>query len=169
MSAGRMSAAKGFDVLIKAFAIIAEETSARLMILGDGEEMENLKSLARRLGVEDRTAFPGFQKNPLAFMSKARLFVLASRSEGFGNVIVEAMFCDVAIVSTDCPNGPREILGGGRYGELVRVDDAEGLAKAMKRALSRPADKGLLRRRALDFSEDSAIEKYARLLEKISG
>ena len=70
----------------------------------------------------------------------ADVFVLASDYEGFGNVLVEAMDHGVAIVSTDCPVGPREALGGGRYGKLVPTNDAQALAKAVAEVLLAPPD-----------------------------
>ena len=168
MSVGRLSASKGTDVLIKAFHILKKEVNARLMIIGDGEEMINLKTLTEKLGLENYVAFPGFQKNPFAFMAKADLVALASRTEGLPTILIEAMFCGASIVSTDCPSGPREILEDGRYGGLVKVDDIQGLADAMKHALAYPMDKEMLRRRSLDFFEDAALDKYAALLKKIA-
>ena len=167
MSVGRLYASKGNDVLIRAFHILKKEVNARLMIIGDGEEMANLKSLTKELDLENDVLFAGFQKNPFAFMAKADLVALASRTEGFPLILAEAMFCGASVVSTDCPSGPREILEDGRYGALVKVDDVQGLADAIKHALGHPTDKETLRRRSLEFSEDAALDKYVSLLTKI--
>ena len=88
------------------------------MILGEGPERGNLLRLAEELGVAERIDLPGFQVNPFAYMSKARLMVHSSKYEGFPNVLVQAMACGTPVVSTDCDHGPREILEDGKWGRL---------------------------------------------------
>jgi glycosyltransferase involved in cell wall biosynthesis len=137
---GRFVPLKGFDVLIKAFARLRAERPARLIILGDGLLRATLQDLVRSLGIEDDVALPGYAENPQAWFAASDLFVLPSRTEGFGNVLLEALASGVPVVSTDCPSGPRTILDSGRYGALVPVDDVEALAVAMTQALSAPRD-----------------------------
>jgi len=107
---------------------------------------------------------PGWEPNPFAFMSRARLFVLSSRWEGFGNVLLESLACGCPVVSTDCPTGPREILEDGRWGALVPVGDDAALAKAMEEALEARPDRDALRRRASFFSVERATEQYEKIL-----
>ena len=107
---------------------------------------------------------PGFVANPYAWMARSALFALSSAWEGFGNVLVEAMACGCPVVSTDCPSGPAEILGGGRYGPLVPVRDPDALAAAMLRTLAAPPEKAELAARADQFSVDHAADSYERLL-----
>jgi glycosyltransferase involved in cell wall biosynthesis len=64
-------------------------------------------------------------------MQDSDLLVLSSNYEGFGNVIVEALYCGLKIVSTDCISGPREILNNGEFGSLVPVNDSEAFANAI--------------------------------------
>ena len=75
-------------------------------------------------------------------------------------MIVEAMEYGVSVVSTDCPVGPREILGNGKYGKLVAPNNAEALASAMLASLEKPTDPSLLKHRALDFSIEFIAQKY---------
>ncbi len=131
LGVGRLTKAKDFQTLLKAFSIVRKEIDSRLVILGEGEERKNLEKLIKDLGIENDVWLPGFVDNPYKFMSKASVFVLSSIYEGFGNVLVEALALGCPVVSTDCPSGPGEILENGEYGKLVGVGDTEGLAKAI--------------------------------------
>ena len=106
----------------------------------------------------------GPEANPYRYMARAAAFVLSSRWEGFGHVLVEAMACGCPVVSTDCPSGPSEILAGGRWGPLVRVGDAVGLAAAIGRTLDAPPSPASLIARAADFSPGHAVAAYLDLL-----
>ncbi|MBT6045933.1 MAG: glycosyltransferase, partial [Candidatus Scalindua sp.] len=103
---------------------------------------------------------PGFVTDPYPWFRSADLFVLSSRWEGFGNVIVEALECGVPVVSTNCLSGPAEILENGRYGKLVPVQDVEALADAIVNSLAGPHDREPLIRRAQDFSVRKISDQY---------
>jgi glycosyltransferase involved in cell wall biosynthesis len=163
LGAGRLTAAKDFATLIRAFAVVRNQRRARLVILGEGEERQSLQSLAKDLGVDADFALPGFVDNPYQYMRRAAVFVLSSKWEGFGNVLVEAMACGTAVVSTDCPNGPREILEGGLHGTLIPVGDPMLLARAIEAQLDMPAKSTVLQR-AEAFSVDIALDRYRAAL-----
>jgi glycosyltransferase involved in cell wall biosynthesis len=97
-------------------------------------------------------------------MRAARLLVMSSRWEGFGNVLVEALYCGTPVVSTDCPHGPREVLGDGAWGRLVPVGDPGALAAAMGEALDEEPDRPRLRARAEEFSVAAIGDRYLSLL-----
>jgi glycosyltransferase involved in cell wall biosynthesis len=142
VAAGRLRPQKDFPTLLRAFATLRARRSARLVILGDGPEQENLQTLATELGIAADVQLPGATANPYAYMARAVAFVLSSRWEGLPTVLVEALRCGVPVIATDCPSGSREILGDGRYGTLVPVGDVRALADAMEVALDgklRPA------------------------------
>ena len=138
VAAGRLSAEKGFDVLLSAFAQVVVQTPVRLVLLGAGPLLPALQAQARALGIEQHVLFPGFAPNLGAWLAPAQLFVLSSRAEGLPNVLIQAMACGVPVVSTDCPTGPNEILEGGRWGALVPVDDSHELSHAILRVLASP-------------------------------
>jgi glycosyltransferase involved in cell wall biosynthesis len=164
LSAGRLTRQKDHKTLVRAFALLRRTTDARLVILGEGQERRNIENLVADLGLERVVQLPGFVLNPFAYMARARLFVLSSRWEGFGNVLVEAMACGVPVVSTDCPSGPAEILQNGDFGRLTPVGDAAALADAMLRTLQRPPDADVLRARGRVFSRDRAVDQYLEAL-----
>jgi glycosyltransferase involved in cell wall biosynthesis len=164
LGVGRLTPQKDFPTLIRAFALVQKHFSARLMILGQGDELAMLQALVQELGLEKNVCFPGFVANPYAYMAQASLVVLSSIFEGFGNVLVEAMLAGTPVVSTNCESGPAEILDNGKYGHLVAVGDVQGLAKAMINTLENPLDSELLRQRGQEFSLESALASYQKFL-----
>jgi glycosyltransferase involved in cell wall biosynthesis len=161
---GRLSRQKGFDDLIRAFALVCSHRDARLLIFGNGSERARLTELTDDLGLGAIVDLPGWVTNPHAYMARANLFVLSSRYEGFPAVLVEAMACGCPVVAADCLGGPTDILEGGRWGPLVPVGDIEAMAKAMLEALDTPPDADALRRRAMDFHVDRIVERYCEVM-----
>jgi glycosyltransferase involved in cell wall biosynthesis len=136
LAVGRLTTQKAFDVLIRAFAQVRRTYSARLLILGEGEERPALEAMISKLRLEEDISMPGFVQNPYPYMAHAAVFVLSSRWEGLPTVIVEALSLGLPIIATDCPSGPREILMDGKYGQLVPVEDPFTLAAAIETALA---------------------------------
>lgn len=126
---GRFHPHKRHDRLLEAFA--ASGIPAKLVLAGTGEEkrIEQIRDLAAQLGIDDRVIFAGFQANPYPLIKHARMLVLSSDSEGFGNVLVEAMLCGTPVVSTRCPGGPTEILERMGMGEALAELNADSLAE----------------------------------------
>lgn len=164
LSVGRLTAAKDYPTLLRAFSLVIRARPVRLVILGEGEERARLEAMVWDLGLEDVVSLPGFVKNPYAYMSKAAVFVLSSAWEGFGNVLVEAMACGTPVVSTNCPSGPAEILESGKYGRLVPVGNAEALAEGILAVLDGSTNSEVLRHRAKEFSYDDIADQYLGIL-----
>ena len=160
LTVGRLSLQKDHATLIKAFSMLPPEINAKLVILGEGPLRADLAALVAQLGIEARVSFPGFATDPYPWFRSADLFILSSRWEGFGNVIVEAMECGVPVVSTNCPSGPAEILEDGRYGRLVPVQDPVAMVAAMVNSLNATHDREALMRRAQDFSVRKISDEY---------
>jgi glycosyltransferase involved in cell wall biosynthesis len=156
LGVGRLTKAKDFPTLLKAFALVRKEIDSRLVILGEGEERKNLENLARDLGIEDYIWLPGFVDNPYKYMSKASVFVLSSIFEGLPTVLVEALALGCPVISTDCPSGPKEILESGNFGKLVPVGDYIALARAqvdvLKGDLRYSIPNNILNKYTLEFS-----------------
>ncbi len=137
ISIGRLVTLKGYDNLIRSFKkVIETHHKAKLIILGEGPLRNYLVELIRKLNLHENVYLLGFQDNPYMYLKNSDIFVLASKVEGFGNVIVEAMCCGTPVISTDCRSGPREIITGkctreakliaaeyANYGILVPVCD----------------------------------------------
>ncbi len=136
LAVGSLRKAKGFDLLIKAYAQISPKVTATLVILGEGPDRKELEELIRAHDLEGRVLLPGGVPNPFTYMHKATLFVLSSRWEGWGNVLMEAMACGCPVVAFDCPYGPGEMIEHEISGLLVTANDIDGLSKAIKKLLT---------------------------------
>lgn len=164
LGVGRLVDQKDFATLIKAFAKLRERRKAKLLILGDGNRRDQLENLIQRLELTEDVELPGFAENPYKYMSSADVFVNSAIHEGFGNVIIEAMACELPIVATDCPGAPAELLDHGTYGRLVPVRDPNSMATAIERTLSEQTDKTSIAERAKEFSSKRAIKRYEAIL-----
>lgn len=164
LGVGRLEKQKDFPTLIRAFAQVQQQCAARLVILGEGPERNQLEALAREMGLAEKVAFPGFVSNPYAYMAKASVCVLSSIWEGLPTVLIEAMAAGTPVVSTDCKSGPAEILANGRYGKLVAVKDVQGMAEAIISTLKQPQDRAILQQRAIEFSLEKSLAKYLKVL-----
>jgi len=172
LAMGRLDKHKGYDLLIQAFA--AAKTSQaewRLVILGDGPERSNLEELATCLGIRDDVIMPGVVSEPYDWLRKASFFVHPSRYEGFPNAILEAMASSLAVIATDCPSGPAEIIRNNENGLLVHKDDVNSLSAAM---LSLMKDKDLRKRLGTQaiqvkttFSQSSIMAQWDALIRKV--
>jgi glycosyltransferase involved in cell wall biosynthesis len=159
LAVGSFKPEKNHRLLLEAFARVARTRDIRLMIVGEGPLRKEAESLVRQFGLGDRIAMPGFRANLWPIYASADLFALSSDSEGFGNVLVEAMATGLPVVSTDCA-GPREVLENGKYGLLVPCDDAEALARAMEQALDGQVDREALKARAREFRPEVAVDRF---------
>jgi glycosyltransferase involved in cell wall biosynthesis len=167
LSIGRLFSAKDFPTLLKAFALVRQKMNAKLVVLGEGEERSNLEQLIRQLNIKDDVDLHGFVDNPYKYIANSSSFVLSSKYEGFGNVLVEALALGKPIVSTDCPSGPSEILDGGKYGKLVPVGDVDALAQAMIESLSIDNDVQWAKARSEMFSTAQIAQNYMDLLNSL--
>jgi len=163
LTVGKLKEEKNQQLLIHAFARFADKRDVQLMIAGDGPLLESLHSLARELALGERVLFPGYIADPWPLYASADLFVLPSREESFGNVLVEALHAGLPIVSTRT-TGADELLDGGRFGALVNNGDVEALATAMEKALDEPSDPQKGRDRARELSGEASLSAYRALL-----
>jgi len=165
LAVGALKSEKNYPLLLRALAGVRERIPASLLILGDGPLREALEAQVTQDGLDDAVIFAGFDTNPWPYYAAADLFVLSSDYEGFGNVLVEALYAGLPVVSTDCPNGPSEILDGGRFGALATCGDATLLASVMLDQLhSPPSDVATLRARATELAGTASLLEHLKLM-----
>lgn len=162
LGVARLHPVKGFDTLLRAFAQVIQQTPARLMILGEGEERPRLEQLVCELNLQGLVAMPGFDPNPFRYMRRAGVFVLPSRTEGMPVALIQALACGCPVVSTRCSSGVEEVLNGDQYGLVVPVDDVDALAGAILRVL-----RGERRQAPPEWLEQFRIERIAEQYLKV--
>ncbi|MEE6161778.1 glycosyltransferase [Cylindrospermopsis raciborskii DSH] len=164
LGVGRLTEQKDFTTLIRAFAHLNQHHSARLMILGEGEDRAKLESLVKTLDLEQQVSLPGFVDNPFPYMKQSSVFVLSSCFEGMPNALLQAMACGTPVVCTDCPSGPREILEDGKWGQLVPVGDVEAMAKAILASLQGETQRPSMEILETRFGLDTIVDQYLSIL-----
>ena len=165
---GRLSPEKGHGLLLRAMSLM-HTRETRLTLVGEGPRRSHLEEQVRHLGIAERVRFAGWQENIWPWLARARVLALPSRTESFGNVVVEALAAGLPVVSTDTP-GPAEILAGdARLGRLVSLTEAEDMAAALDAALADPGDPAPRQARAADFSVARGVDAWERLILEVTG
>jgi glycosyltransferase involved in cell wall biosynthesis len=166
VSVGSVTYLKDRSTLIKAFALVNERRAVRLAIVGasyEPEEHAKIEGLISELGLNQQVRLCGFDANPYRWMKRAAVLVSSSLTEGCPNQILEGLSLGVPIVATDCPGGTGELLECGKWGRMVPVADARGMADAILATLDdvNPPDGRL---RAADFSPAKVTSAYQAVL-----
>lgn len=166
----RLHPAKGIDIALRALADIKD---AVLWIAGDGPEEGRLKRIAADLGLGGRVRFLGWRDDRSALLKAADVCLLPSRSEPFGNVVLNAWSHGVPLVAA-ASQGPGKLVRDGEDGLLVPVDNASALAAQVKavlgdRALAKRLAAGGRQRTAAEFSESAVVERYLAVYRAVSG
>ena len=133
LSAGRLSNQKNYLYLIDEFSEFSKiDDQFVLLILGVDEKKNEIKKFIKKRGVEDKVFLLGFKKNIYSYMHKSSAFVLSSLWEEVGFVIVEAALCNSFVISSNCPNGPKEFLDNGKRGILFESNQSKALLNNLK-------------------------------------
>lgn len=169
LAVGRLGREKGFDLLIRAWALIGETRRGWcLRIVGQGPELANLRSLACALGIDQTVETPGQISSIGDEYRVASVYVLSSRYEGYPNALIEALASGCFCVAFDCRTGPREILERVGSGTLVNAEDIAGLARAIEQAMKADLGAAARARQAsrtqAEFSVEDNLSRWESVL-----
>ena len=123
---------KDLKTLIKAYSKLNNDI--KLIIIGEGPDKENLKKYVNQMTLNN-VYFLGNKKNPYIWINNCELFILSSKFEGFGLVLVESLFLNKNVISSNCKVGPAEILENGKYGELFEIGNSKELLEKIEKIL----------------------------------
>jgi glycosyltransferase involved in cell wall biosynthesis len=162
---GRLCEQKGFDVLLKIYkiALTENENIPDLIIVGEGADLADLKSLRKELDLDEKVLFHGYTENPYYIINNSVLFLLSSRHEGLPTVLIESLALKKSIVAFDCPTGPREILNNGEYGILVPENDLYKFAISINQLLVSP--KLLTGDEVINYTPERSLASYLKLVD----
>ena len=171
LAVGRLNRQKGFDNLIKAFAKSALKNTVKLVILGEGKERKNLEELIAELNLKNQVLLFGKVDNPFIYMKYARFFISSSRYEGFPVVLLEALACEIPVITTNCETGTSEIIENEKNGLLVPVEDENALKVAMEKLFyDRELYKKIktnTRKSVERFDVKNIVKEWLKLFEEI--
>ena len=162
VSVGRLTKQKGYPYLLQAVARILQKRPVKLVILGEGEQREELEDLAHELGIAYNVAFLGYQENPYKYIARADVFVLSSLWEGLPTVLIEAMACGAFVIS-DRQKDVCELFESGKH--LVCVENPEELRDVVQYYLRHPVEREKIA--AAGRSEVLQKHTYCHRIEKL--
>lgn len=163
---GRLVHGKGLDVLFKALSKVTN-TTWKAILIGEGEQEEELKDIVEKLALGNRVEFLGFREDRLSLLKGFDAFVLPSRSEGIPRCIMEAMAAKVPVIASDIP-GCKMLIDGKTTGMLFELDNAEDLAKKLDKVMENQVDVESFKQQAFKFlSENYSAKRMAHQYETL--
>lgn len=161
IAVGRYAYQKGFDLLLKAWVRVAERHPDWQLKIYGGADRSEYQRLADELGISGSCTLNAAVTDITEKYCESSIFVLSSRFEGFGMVLIEAMNCGLPAVSFQCPCGPKDIVHDGVDGFLVETGDTEGLAEKICYLIEHPEKRVEMGHRAIENSGRFKLENIA--------
>ena len=154
---------KDVKTLIEAFSLYKGDE--KLVIAGDGPDRKMLEDLCIEKNIKDKVIFLGMIDNPFIFMKNSQAFILSSKVEGFGLVLVEALYCGTKVISSDCPTGPSQILLNGEAGELFEVSNVAELLNKLEIIHNKEYNKAKIEETLKRYTRENFINNFRKVIE----
>ena len=154
---------KDVKTLIEAFSLYTGEE--KLVIVGDGPDRKILEDLCTAKNLKNKIIFLGMLNNPFPFMKNAQAFILSSKVEGFGLVLVEALYSGTKVISSNCPTGPSQILLDGEIGELFEVSNVKELLDKLKVIIDKEYKKEKIEEVLTRYTKRNFINNFRKVIE----
>lgn len=156
--------------VIRIFDIVQKQIKSKLLLIGDGPDRSACEHLCRELGIQHLVKFLGKQTEIVDLLSAADLFLLPSQSESFGLSALEAMACEVPVVSSSVGGLP-ELVVHGECGYIAEIGDIDRMARYAIDLLANPSKQQMFakaaRSRAMQFESSKIVKMYERHYERI--
>ena len=154
---------KDLKTLIEAFS--SYKGDEKLVIAGDGPDRKMLEDLCIEKNLKDKVIFLGMINNPFIFMKNSQAFILSSKVEGFGLVLVEALYCGAKVISANCPTGPSQILLNGEAGELFEVSNIDELLNKLEIIHNKEYNKAKIEETLKRYTRENFINNFRKVIE----
>ena len=160
ISVGRLEKEKGFDILIDVWKKVNEKHPDWILeIYGEGSLRKKLQEKIDLLNLEDSLILKGNEKNIQSKYLENSIYVMSSRYEGFGMVLIEAMSCGLPLISFDCPYGPKDIIKDGENGFLVEFGNIEEMAEKINYLIENEDKRIKMGKKSKELSYNYSEEK----------
>ncbi|WP_294130926.1 glycosyltransferase family 4 protein [uncultured Clostridium sp.] len=172
ISVGRLTEQKNYECLIEVWnSLGCKKRGWKLRIIGEGSEKENLLNCIKQYNLKESVVIESFTDNIVEKYYESDIFVLTSKYEGFGLVIVEAQSCGLPVISFDCPTGPRSIINDGKDGFLIESNNTDEFTKKLLELMNNEEVRMRLSKNAIEnarrFDIDIITEKWIKLFNEI--
>ena len=154
---------KDVKTLIEAFSLYKGDE--KLVIAGDGSDRKILEDLCIEKNLKDKVIFLGMINNPFIFMKNSQAFILSSKVEGFGLVLIEALYCGAKVISSNCPTGPSQILLNGEAGELFEVSNVDELLNKLEIIHNKEYNKAKIEETLKRYTRENFINNFRKVIE----
>ena len=154
---------KDVKTLIEAFSLYKGDE--KLVIAGDGPDRKMLEDLCIEKKIKDKVIFLGMINNPFIFMKNSQAFILSSKVEGFGLVLIEALYCGTKVISSNCPTGPSQILLNGEAGELFEVSNVAELLNKLEIIHNKEYNKAKIEETLKRYTRENFINNFRKVIE----
>ena len=163
---GRMDYPKNPHLALDAFLVLHKRKSGNYSIkfVGDGPLFDEMKQRVKSLNLDSVVSFTGFVDDPYIYMINADLLLLTSIREGLPTVVIEALYCDLKVVSTNCSNGLNDIFVEGKFGALSSKNSPEEIAALIEKSLTLSLPSGHQLKGSIPFRPETIFLKYKDLL-----